>query len=79
MDLLNKDQLEDLEILGYPEPPKSMLTGESTVSIVAFHALWCLQLCCPTYKYYTLYLQRDGLILANTFEEPFGHIYGKGV
>lgn len=45
--MLNKDELEDLESLGYPEPPKSMLP--------------------------------DGIVLAYTFEEPFGDIYDKGV
>ncbi|KAG0541111.1 hypothetical protein BDA96_03G467900 [Sorghum bicolor] len=46
-DALNKDELEGLESLGYPEPPKSMLP--------------------------------DGIVLAYTFEEPFGDIYDKGV
>lgn len=27
----------------------------------------------------TLYLQPDGMILVNTFEEPFGDVCGKGV
>lgn len=34
---------------------------------------------CITYNYFTLYLQLDGMILANTFEEPFGNVCGKGV
>ena len=45
--MLNEDRFRDLESLGYPEPPKSMLNGESMpLNIVTFHAFCFLQLCC---------------------------------
>jgi hypothetical protein len=72
-DVPPKDQFEDL---GYPKPSISMLNGEpiSVDILVPF-----LQLCCILNNYHTSCLQPDGMILINTFEEPFGDEYGNGV
>jgi len=53
-----------------------MLPGESAVSTMPFMQMFTAL---PTYKYCALYLQPDGIVLAYTFEEPFGDIYDKGV
>lgn len=56
-DLLNEFQLGNLESLGYPEPPKSMLNGESMpVNIATFDAsLLSTTLLSSTNKYCALH------------------------
>ena len=59
----------------YPKPPLNILYGELFDDILPVNTF--LQFCFIT-NYSTMHLLPDGMILANSFEETFGHLYGQG-